>query len=90
MSILETQTRTGEPLLVGATVVVPVSQSVSLQAPGLNGGFVWNRPIAVKVTTADGQETLIPVPDVTRQALLAVAAISMIGALLIRLLVRKH
>ncbi len=83
---LHLETRPGEPVLVGKSVVIPVSQVFYLQVAGVPAGFVWNRPTAVKVKHADGQEQVIPVPDVTRLALLGILAFSLLFAMLFAVL----
>jgi hypothetical protein len=51
---------------------------------------VWNRPFAVEVRTADGDTWSLPVPDITRQAQIALLAMGLIGVLLIGLVSRKR
>lgn len=64
-----------EPLVAGDLEIVPQSEALTLRWP--NGGFVWNRPVAV-VVRRDGQEQRLPIVDVT---LMARAALFAIGAL---------
>ena len=45
--------------------ITPQSQALSLRWP--NGGFVWNRPVAVRVEK-DGQVERVPIVDITRLA----------------------
>jgi hypothetical protein len=63
------ETVDGEPLQVGETTVTPQSRVLVVKwpfdHPWFNGGFVWNRPVAVTVN--QGQETTrLPIVDVTR------------------------
>ncbi len=82
---LRTELRTGEPQQAGTTRLTPVSQAVILQYPGRHGGLVWNRPVAMQVTQADGSERTLPIPDPTRNILLALLVIGLVGSGLIRL-----
>jgi uncharacterized membrane protein len=59
--------RNGEPIQAGMFTLVPFNQVVRIQIPGLMGGLVWNRPSSILTRTADGQEFVIPIQDVTRQ-----------------------
>jgi hypothetical protein len=68
-----------QPVTVGARTITPQTQVVSLRLPF--GGFVWNRPAAVLVEE-NGRVQRLPIPDVTRMILIAVAVVSMVVALL--------
>jgi len=56
-------TNRGEPVTVGDATLTPQSQAVVLRWP--NGGFVWNRPVAVRVEQG-GDVRQIPILDITR------------------------
>jgi hypothetical protein len=81
---------TGEPIQVGDQQVIPVARSLCLIFPGKTGGLIWNRPSAVKVRQATGAETVLPVVDVTRQAVITILAGGFLASLLIWLLFRNH
>jgi len=68
MPILTIENQAGDPIQAGANRIVPFSQAVRLQIPGLQGGLVWNRPVSVLVQAADGGEQVLAIPDPTRQA----------------------
>ena len=68
MSILSIENQAGAPIQAGANRLVPFSQVVRLQVPGMQGGLVWNRPVSVLVQAADGSEEVLAIPDPTRQA----------------------
>jgi len=89
MSIVQYETKAGEPVETGGFKIVPFARVLRIQIPGLSGGLIWNRPASVAVTTAD-QETIIPVRDVTFQAQVALLAAGLVGALLIWLAFNKH
>ena len=57
------QTVLGDPVTVGKVTVTPQSQALSVRWP--NGGFVWNRPIAVLVDQG-GETERMRIVDVTR------------------------
>lgn len=66
----------GPPILAGDARVTPQSQVLSIS--GRNGGFVWNRPVAVLVER-DGEISRYPIVNVTRYAQIGLIAV---GALL--------
>jgi hypothetical protein len=69
------QTETGDSVEVGDVTLAPQSQSLLVRWP--DGGWVWNRPVAVLVERG-GETERIPVVDVTRKAqvgLLGLAAL---------------
>jgi riboflavin biosynthesis pyrimidine reductase len=61
--IAQIQTISGDPIAVGDVTVRPQSQALTVRWP--NGGFVWNRPVAVLVDR-DGETERVPIIDVTR------------------------
>lgn len=64
----------GPPILAGDARVTPQSQALSIRGiPGWNGGFVWNRPVAVLVEQ-EGQIKRYPIVNVTRNAQLGIIA----------------
>jgi hypothetical protein len=81
--IVSLETQTGRPIQAGRTTLTPVSQAFRVQLPRLPIGFIWNRPTAIQVDTADGQSQLLPVRDVTNQALIAIAGFTFLGLLLV-------
>jgi len=65
---LNVEIRAGEPVTIGERTITPFAQSIQVTLPGLNGGFIWNRPVSVLVQSDDGQEEVLPITDVTRLA----------------------
>lgn len=63
--IIQWQTVSGEELAVGNVSLTPQSQALTIRWP--NGGFVWNRPVAVLVKRG-GRTERVPIVDVTRIA----------------------
>jgi len=80
----------GTPVAAGGSQVTPVTKTLCIPLPGIAGGLIWNRPFAVEVRTAEGEEWSLPVPDVTRQAQIALLVMGLIGVLLIGLVSRKR
>lgn len=89
MSIVTNETKAGKPILFGGTTIVPFSNSIQVKLPFIQGGLVWNRPVAVAVQTAQEQEYILPIQDVTRQILFALIGASMISTILIFFFSRK-
>jgi hypothetical protein len=58
-------TQAGKPITVQGVTVTPLAQSLTIRWS--QGGFVWNRPVALLVTQ-NGRRERIPITDVTRLA----------------------
>lgn len=67
--ILDVKINAGEPVYAKDYKIIPFAQSIKITAPGITGGFIWNRPVSILVQKADGEETVIPITDVTRLAI---------------------
>ena len=87
--LLRIETLTGQPIKVKGTQLRVRSQVVQLRLPVISGGLIWNRPVAVLVQSADGQDRLLPIPDLTRTAVLALTMLGLATAFLVRLFRRK-
>ena len=74
---IQTETKAGGAITIGETKIVPFSKSVRVQIPGWQGGLIWNRPASLLVVSSDGEEQIIPIVDVTRQALWALLGVSL-------------
>jgi hypothetical protein len=88
-SLFRIETLTGQPVRVKDAELRVRSQVLQLRLPGISGGLIWNRPVAVLVRTADGQDQILPVQDVTRTAVLALLVFSFAGTFLLMLFRRK-
>lgn len=82
------ETKAGKPVMVGGTRVIPFARVLRIQFPGVQGGFIWNRPVSVLATTPDGEEQVLPIPDVTRDAQLKILGAGLVGSILIGLIFR--
>jgi hypothetical protein len=87
--LLRIETLTGQPIKVKGTQLRVRSQVVQLRLPVINGGLIWNRPVAVLVQAVDSQDRLLPLPDLTRTAVLALTVLSLAMAFLLMLFRRK-
>ncbi len=88
-NLVQIETRAGEPIVSGDTKIIPMARSLRIRNPGWHNGLVWNRPVAIVVQTGDGQEQVLPVRDVTRQAQVALLVSSLIVVLLGWLVTRR-
>ena len=89
MSFIINETKAGKPIQAGDTTLVPFANSIQVRVPFIPGGLIWNRPVSVAVQTAQGQEYILPVQDVTRQIYFALIGASLISGILILLFSRK-
>jgi hypothetical protein len=80
---IERQIRTGETQQVGDYEITPQTNVFTAKLRGHHGGLIWNRPRAVIVRTMDGEESILPVQDVTRNIIWGMLAGALAGAMLI-------
>ena len=73
--VVQWQMVSGEEVTAGDITLTPQSKSLTIRWP--NGGFVWNRPVAVLVERG-GQTERIPVVDVTRIAQLTLLGLGFV------------
>jgi len=83
-------TREAEPVKVGDQTITVISRALRATPPMGFGGFVWNRPVAVKVETAAGVEHILPVVDQTRRSQAMIMLFGLVAALLIALVLGPH
>jgi hypothetical protein len=81
-SFIHVENRAGSVIQAGDHQIMPISQAIRLQLPGLPGGLIWNRPVSVVVTHPDGQEQVLPVRDVTRIAQFTILGMAVVGSFL--------
>jgi hypothetical protein len=82
------EVQAGKAIRVGKVRLIPFSKVLKVQIPGFPGGLVWNRPASMVAVSADGQEQVIPVPDLTRSIQLSILAGGFVGGLMIWFLMR--
>lgn len=66
--VLRWQTVSGRPVTLHNRTLTPLTQVLTLRWP--QGGFVWNRPVALLVEQ-DGQVERVSIVDITRLAQVA-------------------
>lgn len=86
---LTIETRSGQPIQAGDATLTPFAQSWQVRFPNQSGGLVWNRPVSVLVTSANGQEQVLPVTDITRLALWALMGGCALTVMILSLALRK-
>lgn len=84
--LLQIENNAGTPVTAGRTRIIPFAQSVRLDFPGFPGGVVWNRPLSILAVSANGDEQVIRVVDVTRRIQIALLAAGLLGGLLLWIL----
>jgi hypothetical protein len=89
-SLIRFETLTGQPVKIKDTQLRVRSQVLQLRFPLISGGLIWNRPVAVLVRTADGQDQILPVRDLTRTAMLTLLLVGLAGMFLFRLFRRNR
>ena len=67
------ETLTSPPITIPDGQLSIRTQVVQVNVPSINGGLIWHRPVATVVRTADGQESIIPILDITRIVLFTLA-----------------
>jgi len=72
---LTIRTESFPPIRVGELRVTLHARVVCLRWPGRPAGLVWMRPGPVEVVTGTGERQWLEVRDVTREALVALAAL---------------
>jgi len=88
---IQSETTPGEPITAGGKQITPFSKSLKIMIPGFTGGLIWNRPHSILVQSADGDEQIYPVIDVTRQILWLLMGVSIVGIFFVLLFSkRKH
>lgn len=63
---LEQHIQAGTPVVYNKKKIVPFSRILKLTLPFLGTFLIWNRPSGVLVVDENGEETLLPVRDETR------------------------
>ena len=88
-SLIRMETLVGQPIKIKDTQLRLRSRVLQLRFPVISGGLIWNRPTAVLVRTADGQDHILPIRDLTRTTVLTLLLLSLAGIFLFRSFRRK-
>jgi hypothetical protein len=89
MSWISYQEKTGTPIQAGNAKLTLTSKSFVIHPPGGNGGILWNRPVRVRVESETGEVQVLPIQDVTRQAVLLFFIVGLTFGFLIRMIGRN-
>ena len=90
---LSVEIQSGKSITYEGHKLTPFAQTIKLQFPGINGGLIWNRPVAVLAEYDNGTREVIPITDVTRKAqfrLIGAGMVIVLTSWLIRLIVRNN
>jgi hypothetical protein len=75
--------RAGEKITIGEKTLIPFSHFWRIKFLGnQSGSVVWNRPSSVLVRSADGEEQVLPIYDLTRRVMISLFA-ACLGSLII-------
>ncbi|HIE57306.1 MAG TPA: hypothetical protein EYP88_03625 [Anaerolineales bacterium] len=77
------ENRFGNPIQAGKYRIIPIEQRWRAQSPGMRFFAFWRRPASVLVLHPDGGEEIIEIPDVTRQAQIAIWGLALLIPFLI-------
>ena len=86
-SLLRIETLTSPPITIQGTRAHLRSQLIQLRFPVINGGVIWNRPVAVVLRSLDGEEKIVPILDTTRIVMFTLAGLYFTG-MLVRMFAR--
>ena len=73
--IVQVESHAGEPITTGDLKIIPLARSLRIHLPGLPGGLIWNRPVAIITQKPDGLVQVLPIHDITRQVQLGILSI---------------
>lgn len=82
------ETHDSAPILSGDAEIVLRSHAVHIPLPFAHGGFIWNRPLSVRVRRPGVSDETLPVRDVTRLLQLALLALGLAAGLIFGSLLR--
>jgi hypothetical protein len=80
----------GKPITVGDQKVTLISRALRVQIPHMPIGFIWNRPMAVRVQTEGAGEVTLPVVDETRRTQMLLLALGLLVSIFISALLRRR
>ncbi len=75
------ETMAGKPILHQGRTITPFMESIRFQPPRYRGVVIWQRPASVVVRDRAGNQEVLTVPDVTRQAIFSMAGFVLAGLL---------
>ena len=84
------ETSAGKPIQAGGATITPFATSLRIGPPNLLFGMIWNRPASILIQSADGQEEVQQIPDITRQVLWGLLGMTLVMAALMWIFNRKQ
>jgi hypothetical protein len=82
MPFITYESKLGTPIQAGRVKLVPVSRVLQITPPGSHAGFIWNHPTAVQVVDEQGEVEILPIQDVTLQAVILLTVVSLLFGLI--------
>ena len=89
-SLFKIETHESEPIVAGDAEIVVRSRAAQIALPFARGGFIWNRPLEVRVRRPGLPDQIMPVRDVTRLAQLAIMGFGLAAALVLGSMLRAR
>ena len=86
---LSMETNAGQTIQAGQSKITPFATALRIGPPGSAFGLIWNRPTSILIQSADGQEEVQQVPDITRLVLWGLLGVTLFMALLMWITNRK-
>ncbi len=83
MKWFRAEIQSGSPVRFGSHQIVPRALLIQVRAPWINGGIIYNRPIAVQVQTGSGPTRTLPIINVTRLVQLYTLVFALLAAWLL-------
>jgi len=84
------ETSAGKSIQASGATITPFATSLRIGPPNLPFGLIWNRPSSILIQSADGQEEVQQVPDITRQVLWGLLGVTLVMAALMWIFNRKQ
>jgi hypothetical protein len=80
----------GQPIRASGQTIIPFIDTWQVKVPGSHRSMTYSRPASILVRSSDGQETILPVPDLTRQVIWSLLAASLGAILMIWFITRSR
>lgn len=87
---ISVETSAGKSIPASGAIITPFATALRIGPPNLPFGMIWNRPTSILIQSADGQEEVQQVQDITRQVLWGLLGVTFVMAALMWLFNRKQ
>jgi len=87
--VVYVETKAGTPIQQGQVTITPFASSLRIGIPGRPVGLIWNRPSSILIQSADGDERVQTIPDITRQIEWILLGVTVLMALIVWISNRK-